>query len=101
MLNSKNKETLDEFVGSILVPIRKDFFTVGNTRLNIDSVFVRIEITKYMVVFPEHEIPKDTLYQFLPNANSLQQSLQRFICNDIKLYKSCLYNRVGYTRKAK
>ena len=92
---------LQEFVGNILVPIRKDFFNVGEARLNIDSMFVIIKITKTHVVFPEHIIPKEVLAQFLPDGNCLQQSLQKFILNDDKLTYSCVINRVGYNRIVK
>ena len=89
---------LQDFIGEILVPIRKDFFNVGDTRLNIDSMFVIIKITKTHVIFPEHVIPKEVLAQFLPTSNCLQQSLQKFILNDAKLTHSCVINRVGYNR---
>jgi len=85
---------LQNFEGKILIPIRKGFFNVGNTRLNIDDTFVILEITKTHVIFPEHIIPKEILIQFLPEGSCLQQSLQKFILNDAKLTHSCVINRV-------
>lgn len=91
-------ESLLEFRGNILIPIRKDYFMVNNTRLFIDSMFVMINITRNMIVFPEHEIPKDTLIPFLPKGSSLQQSLQHFILNNEDLLHSCVINRIGYNK---
>ena len=89
-------QTLLEFRGKLLIPIRKDYFMVGNTRLFIDAMFVIIYITKDIVIFPEHEFPKHMLVPFLPKGTSLQQSLQHFVLNNEALLKSCVLNRVGY-----
>lgn len=93
------QQNLKDFQGKLLVPIRKDFFSVGTTRLNIDSMFVILIFTKDVVIFPEHEIPKSSILPFLPTGSCLQNIFEKFIKNDERLLKSCVLNRVGYSRK--
>lgn len=95
------QQNLKEFQGQLLIPIRKDFFSVGTARLNIDSMFVILTFTKEAVIFPEHEIPKDSILPFLPSGSCLQNILEKFIKNDERLLKSCILNRVGYNRITK
>ena len=95
------QQNLKEFQGKLLIPIRKDFFSVGNARLNIDSMFVILTFTKDVVIFPEHEIPKTSILPFLPSGSCLQNVFEKFIKNDERLLKSCVLNRVGYNRITK
>lgn len=95
------QQNLKEFQGRLLIPIRKDFFSVGTTRLNIDSMFVILSFTKDSVIFPEHKIPKDSILPFLPTGSCLQNIFEKFIKNDERLLKSCVLHRVGYNRQIK